>query len=73
MPDEVMQQRVYCPNCGVGVTLRYLRYGHACIPRGRPKKSLDERERDVWCVAMAALTRRLIAREEALNNNDVGE
>ena len=73
MPDEVMQQRVWCPNCGTGVTLRYLRYGHACIPRGRPKKLPSERERDVWSVTIAALTQRLIAKEDALNNNDVGE
>ena len=64
MTDEVMSQRVTCPGCGVRVSMRHLRYGHTCyIPRGRPKKQEAERESEMWDRAIAALARRLEARD----------
>ena len=62
-----MSQRVACPGCGVKVSMRHLRYGNTCyVPRGRPRKRAEERESEAWDRAIAALTRRLEAREPCL-------
>ena len=67
MPDEVMSQRVTCPGCEVRMTLRHFRYGHTCyVPRGRPRKKDAERESEMWDRAIAALARRLTARDLAV-------
>ena len=53
--------------------MRHLRYGHTCyVPRGRPRKQEAGRESEMWDLAIAALARRLTARELAVQELPLG-